>query len=77
MLNRAFNSYGPDDDDAIAAIEAAYGSDSEAAAALREQSWQKIFDLSLLDGPDHWPLQAVTWELRPEDVRGFTRFTAR
>ncbi len=45
-------------------------------------SWRRIFDLEWHDrrytvAREEKSIQGVTWELRPEDVRGATAFTAR
>jgi hypothetical protein len=47
-----------------------------------KSSWQRIFDLGWHDrrytaGRNAKSIQGVTWELRPDDVRGATNFVAR
>lgn len=47
-----------------------------------EPAWRRIFDLGWSDRrytapPSARPIQGVTWELRPEDVRDATTFIAR
>ncbi|HEY1013929.1 MAG TPA: DUF3841 domain-containing protein [Herpetosiphonaceae bacterium] len=47
-----------------------------------QRSWERIFDLDWDDlyftfPRDQKPIQATLWEVRPEDVRSVTLFTAR
>lgn len=44
---------------------------------VKLQSWQQIFDLSLLPDPDTHVVQAVFWALRKEQVKGVDYFIAR
>ena len=53
--------------------------DDELREREARESWDLIFDIGKgcpleLQGKD---LQATLWEIRPEDVRGVVRFTAR
>lgn len=44
---------------------------------IKEQTWQKIFDLSLIPDPTTYEIQAVFWELRLDWVKKVDFFTAR
>lgn len=44
---------------------------------IKQESWQKIFDLSLLPDPNIYEIQAILWELKIEWVRKVDFFIAR
>lgn len=45
--------------------------------AIKQQTWQRIFDLDLIPNPDEYAIQAVFWELKLEWVKKVDFFTAR
>lgn len=44
---------------------------------IKQQTWQKIFDLTLIPDPAIYEIQAVFWELRLDWVQQVDFFTAR
>lgn len=44
---------------------------------VKQQSWEKIFDLDLLPDPNIYEIQAVLWQLKLEWVKKVDFFTAR
>lgn len=44
---------------------------------VKQQSWLKIFDLSLLPDPEIYEVQAVFWQLKAEQVKKADFFTGR
>lgn len=46
-------------------------------AQIKEQSWQRIFDLSLIPDPSTWSVQGVVWEVPLASVQKVDYFKAR
>ena len=71
--------YSPNDAEyeKIEALSALKGSNHPDLIQLKEASWERIFDLSLIPDPEIYAVQGVVWQVPIESIEKTTFFTAK
>ena len=77
VLNNHHHSLNDAEYEKNEALAAVKGRNHPDLVMLKEASWQRIFDLSLIPDPSTYAVQGVVWQVQIESIKKTTFFTAR